>query len=898
MAKNLFTHFFTGGKLQFFCILFSLSLFSLFLYGQGEELEAFLIPENVIVNEPAYLVLRTQGMKPDIKKLPAVKNLRWLNHSVRTSSRVSIVNGKMSSTYENHIPFIVTEKGRYILPLYDLIAGKGKGKKKEKGKQLSFTASEPLVRSVAERNKMAEKNGGKKEKESKTVKIEDAIFSDVVIPGKKKQYFINEEIPLEVDLYILEGLSGRPLAYPEIKFGSNNGAIFRDYSKVNGENPNFERVTRSRKKVGERVYSCLTFHTRFIPVTAGEMKITSLLPALLLVPDHNGRNRSRRSMGGFFDDDDFFGSFFPSERRIERNLHGGTFITVKPRPALPQKNVFFTGLTGNWKGEITLSPPPYKTGEPVNLTIRYTGTGSLDFLKPPALKAENFRIYPPEVEKGNSFAEIKYILIPTAAMDGKEENLVLPPLAVFDPEKGRYSLLRFSRRLVVEKSSSLMPEQKKNTVVEGKYSAQKGNWKGEEQEEVEKRETASDVLYLKTTEGKKVVLPLWKNQLSGILFFVISGILFLVISHCTAFIMKQRANDPFYARRKEAVMARKKLLPLLWRLSPDELTSQSGRIAEVLAALCALAPGADLKECAEKIREEDPSFASMLEKMADAAWIPDSKKGLDEKYKKEFLKKFTSFSLLFMVFLFTFFFFAVPCKVNAQEKISTAQEAAKAYDAGMFGKAEEYYRTQLKKGRYSGELLYDLGNTLFRMEKYPEALVSYERAIRLSPRDPDILENLNLVRRKLSLREKGKVDSPGDIFPVLRDHLRPDEWLLAASMGFFLLCIALGLLAFFNTSSLLFRSFALTGCVILLAAFCAFFSQQKSSYSGRDAVVTAENAKVYSLPSSKSAVLPMKLRPGEELVIAEKRQDFYRVRSGNSEGWVKAGDVQSLQEEP
>ncbi len=889
MEEKSITHF--RKKYLFIYFLFPVIFIAISLQGAENTLEAFLIPENVVVNEAAFLVLRTQGKKPDIKKLPVIKNLRWISNSVRTSSQVNIVNGKMSSTYENHIPFIVTEKGTYTIPLDSFVAGKGKNTPGN----LTFKAEAPLVRSAGERNKMAESSSGKTGGKSETVKIEDAIFSDMVIPGKKKEYFTGEEIPLEVNLYILNGLSGRPLAYPEIKFGSNNGAIFRDYSKVNGENPNFERVTRSRQKVGGRIYSCLTFHTRFTPVSPGEMKITSLLPSLLLVPD-NGRRRSGRGMGGFFDDEDFFGSFFPSERRLERNLHGETFILVKPRPALPEKTAFFTGLTGNWKGEVTLSPPPYKVGEPINLTVRYTGNGSLDFFKAPVLTMEKFRIYPPEVEKGNSFAEAKYILIPSSVMDGKEENLVLPPLAVFDPGTGKYDLLRFSRRLIVEKGSSLLPEQKKSTVLEGKTLLQKESWR-EEKEELEKRETANDVLYLKKTDGKTVVLPLWKNHFSGILFFVLSGILFLILSHCIAFIVRRHARDPFYARKKEASRTRKELLSVLARLAPDELASHSGKIAEVLAALSGLAPGADLKECAEKIHEEDPVFASMLEKMADAAWMPDSKKGLDENFKKTFLKKFTSFSILFLsIFLFVFCF-TTSVEANAQEKVATAHDAAKAYDAGAFAKAEEYYRTQLKKGRYSGEILYDLGNTLYRMERYPEALVSYERAIRLAPRDPDILENLNLVRRKLFLPEKGKVNSPGDIFPVMRDHLRPDEWLLAASAGFFLLCIAFGLLAFCNTSSLFFRSFAVVGCVILLCSLCAFFSQQKSSYSGRDAIIIAENVKVYSLPSDKSTILSLKLRQGEEVFIAEKRQDFYRIRSGNAEGWVKFRDVQSVQED-
>ncbi|MBR2364822.1 MAG: BatD family protein [Lentisphaeria bacterium] len=857
--------------------------------------EAYLMPETVTVNEPAYLVLRMQDRKPDTGKLPAVKDLRWISNAVRTSSRVSIVNGKMSSTYENHIPFVVTRKGRYVIPLADLFNGV-----KSSQKEISFQAMEQVVRSAEERIREAnnKENSGEQQKgKDEKIAIEDAIFSDVTVPGSKKSCYVGEEIPLRVDLYILQGLSGRPVAYPQIKFGENNSAIFKDYSRINEENPNFERITRSRKRIGKREYSTYTFHTRFTPIAPGEMKITSLLPAILLVPDQQGNTRRHR--GGFFDDDDFFGSFFRQERRIERSLPAHTLLTVLPLPPLQEKDAFYTGLTGDWKGEVQLSPPPYKTGEPVNLKIRFTGNGSLDFFKAPTLNMENFRIYPPELEKNSSFAEIRYTLIPTKPTGGKEENFRLVPLAVFDPASGKYVLTEFSRNIVVEKGKALLPVQQGNMVIDGKTPSKTAP--GLDQNTLQEREHISDVLYLKKDHGKTVSLPLWKNHILPTVIFVTAGLLFILVCQCIAIFRKIRTNDPLFARRKEANLLRKKLLKVLSALPPEELPEQSGSIAETLAGLAGFAPGTDLKECAAKIAKEDPHFASMLEKMADCAWMPAAKHDLDGKFKKDFLKKFSRISFLFAVILFSVYLF--PGTLAAEEKSAVKysavpaniQETSRAYDAGNFEAAEKYYRKLLKEGKYSGEILYDLGNTLYRQGRYPEALVSYEQALRLSPRDPDILENLNLVRRKLMLQEKGKVNSPADIFPVLRDQLRPDEWLLAAGIGFFLLCIGFGIRTLRGNASLFFRISAAGGLVILLISLWGFFSAMNGSYSGKYAIVTADNIRVYSLPSAKSRRLTIKFRPGEELSIEEKRQDFFRVRSGNAEGWVKAEDIRPLQ---
>ncbi|MBO4304314.1 MAG: BatD family protein [Lentisphaeria bacterium] len=875
--------------------LFALAFFALvplFLRGAEGSAEVFLLPETVTVNEPAYLVLRMRDRKPDIGNLPSVKNLRWIAHSVRTSSQVSIINGKMSSTYENHIPFVVTKKGEYVIPLEKLLNGASCAEK-----EIVFQADEPRMRSAEERNR-EDASGTARSRGREGIALEDAFFSDAVIPGKKKSFYVGEEIPLRIDLYILRGLSGRPLAYPQIKFGENNSAVFHDYGKRNQENSHFEPVATYLRKVGGRPYDCYVFRTKFTPIAPGEMKISSLLPALLVVPDDQGS--ARRRSGGFFDDDDFFGSFFSQSKRIERNLPASTLVTILPQPPLTEKEAFFTGLTGNWKGEVSLSPGPYKTGEPVNLKIRFTGSGSLDFLKAPRLTLENFRVYPPEVEKGSSFAEIRYVLIPTSQMEAKKDNVFLPPLAILDPETGKYRFVRFSRSISVEKGTRLIPREQASVVVEGKTPSSSAASSVPGEELKQEREHADDVLYLKKEAGSTLALPLWKNHLFSVLVLVISGILFLLIAQCVSLVKKARENDPFFARRKEGALLRKKLLHILSALPPEKFPEQGGSVAEVLADLSGLAPGADLAECAEKVEEEDPEFSRMLKKLADAAWMPGTGNALDETFKKSFLKKFSRIRFLLAAGLSSLLLAAGSFSAEAAEKKMSSHtcpptnmaEAARAYDGGDFALAENYYRSRLKKGEYSGAVLYDLGNTLYRQGKYAEALCAYEKALRFSPRDPDVLENLNLVRRKLALPERGKVNTPGDVFPILRDQLRPDEWLLAASFGFFLLCLGLGAwILKKNFSSLLFRIPAAAGAIVLLCSLCAFFSQMNSSYSGKYGIVLHENIPVYSLPSNKSDRLSIRFRGGEEVCIQEKRQDFLRVRAGNAEGWVNASNV-------
>ena len=78
--------------------------------------------------------------------------------------------------------------------------------------------------------------------------------------------------------------------------------------------------------------------------------------------------------------------------------------------------------------------------------------------------------------------------------------------------------------------------------------------------------------------------------------------------------------------------------------------------------------------------------------------------------------------------------------------------------------------------------------------------------------------------------------------------------------------------------------------LVLLSALC-ISAQQFSSYSKDHVLVLVRNASVKSLPSESSAPSELKLRPGEQLTVLERRGDWLLVRSNEGEGWLKLSDA-------
>ena len=69
-----------------------------------------------------------------------------------------------------------------------------------------------------------------------------------------------------------------------------------------------------------------------------------------------------------------------------------------------------------------------------------------------------------------------------------------------------------------------------------------------------------------------------------------------------------------------------------------------------------------------------------------------------------------------------------------------------AYSNGQFDSAASYYQRIIESGTNNAAVLYNYGNSLFRLKKTGEARLAYEKAACLSPGDADIQANIKFIR--------------------------------------------------------------------------------------------------------------------------------------------------------
>jgi tetratricopeptide (TPR) repeat protein len=238
------------------------------------------------------------------------------------------------------------------------------------------------------------------------------------------------------------------------------------------------------------------------------------------------------------------------------------------------------------------------------------------------------------------------------------------------------------------------------------------------------------------------------------------------------------------------------------------------------------------------------------------------------------------------------------------------ERANAAYEAGNYSAAVEDYEKVAGTGVAAPDLFYNLGNAYFKQGDLGRAVLWFERARRLAPRDADVSENLDLTRSLLRDQELLQA-SPRWRGVVLSWHhdTTTAESVALASVLFTLVC-ALGICFVFRDSETVSRAYrsisvlspgrllgldkaqdlglAMAFAALVTGAFAySAVSKVRAEHARTTGVVLAEEASVFSGPSPNASV-QFKVHEGTLVSVRDERAGWLRVElPGDLSGWIQ-----------
>ena len=235
---------------------------------------------------------------------------------------------------------------------------------------------------------------------------------------------------------------------------------------------------------------------------------------------------------------------------------------------------------------------------------------------------------------------------------------------------------------------------------------------------------------------------------------------------------------------------------------------------------------------------------------------------------------------------------------------STGQSAAAGlfaegndlYRAGEYEAARDTYLRIAGEGIRDSRLFYNLGNACFKSSRLGEAIVWYERALRIEPRDPDILANLRFARQVKRDREP-----PGEENPLARFaagvYAFPTLDELAVAFAATLLSVwVLACLRWLGPQAARVQMplplVAGAGVWVIASLFLA--SRIYTHESAKHAIVTAPEATARSGPGGDQTPVFV-LHEGTKVRIDRDEDGWYLVRLPNgSGGWMPKAGVKDI----
>jgi tetratricopeptide (TPR) repeat protein len=216
-------------------------------------------------------------------------------------------------------------------------------------------------------------------------------------------------------------------------------------------------------------------------------------------------------------------------------------------------------------------------------------------------------------------------------------------------------------------------------------------------------------------------------------------------------------------------------------------------------------------------------------------------------------------------------------------------KASQEYAAGHFKEAIDGYEALVRKGAWSANLFYDLGNSYFHTGDLGHAILNYERALALDRHHPEAQANLRIVRDEARALEINAVG--GERFAHFADA---GQYAIAAAITFWL--------AFFSIIWWIFsqrRSSVVSGLSILCLSIFAFAVLSifwiENGNKGRALAVVTENDVEARLATADNARSVLALPPGSEIRILSKRGDWiYAALPNDLRGWIPARSAENV----
>ena len=232
--------------------------------------------------------------------------------------------------------------------------------------------------------------------------------------------------------------------------------------------------------------------------------------------------------------------------------------------------------------------------------------------------------------------------------------------------------------------------------------------------------------------------------------------------------------------------------------------------------------------------------------------------------------------------------------------LATFESANTAYADGRYRDAVALYQTIIAerpntKASDMARVYYNLGNAQFKQGELAQAILAYERALRLDPRNEDIKHNLRFAQSRITDDIKDNDFFLSSWAKAVRNSASEEVWRWV-SVGLFVLGL-IGILLFLLSPILWLRKsafyIALLALFISLCAGLNARSLHQRDTLRNEAIITQGIVNAKSSPDRSGTDL-FTVHEGTKITIRETIGEWANIRVAQYEGWIELRNLERI----
>ena len=234
---------------------------------------------------------------------------------------------------------------------------------------------------------------------------------------------------------------------------------------------------------------------------------------------------------------------------------------------------------------------------------------------------------------------------------------------------------------------------------------------------------------------------------------------------------------------------------------------------------------------------------------------------------------------------------------SADEAAQRFEQANQLYLQAKYPDAVAQYEKIVQSGFESGELYFNLGNAYYKSGNIQKAILNYERARQLLPRDEDVQFNLQLA----NLQVVDKIDAVPRLFVyrwvdsmLALFSLSTMGWIIYSFFILTLTAFACFLYARTYTQKRLSMFAGLVFSTALILTMIGYGVQSYKESNTEFAIVMSDVANIKAAPDSKGNDLFV-LHKGLRVQVLDSVNHWRKIRLADGKvGWIPEEDCESI----